>query len=578
MSQALTKLLNWYANNPRIEELSIPARGDDVIRHPMLNKSTAFTASERLALGLDGLLPFQNNDITVQAQRSYESIARKTDPLERYIGLASLQDRNEHLFYHVLIEHLEEFMPVVYTPTVGLAVQQFSHHFRRARGVWVTPAHRGHISEVLKNASRGLDVRLLVVTDNESILGIGDQGAGGIAISIGKLALYCACAGIHPVMTIPVSLDVGTDNPALLEDPLYLGWRHARLRGDEYETLVEEFVNAVHQVLPTAVVQWEDFRKNNALMILDRYRDVVPSFNDDIQGTGAVAAAGMMSALRITGSRLAEQRIVIHGAGAAGLGIARQLRTALEAAGLDGDAGRHAIAVLDSRGLLVSDPGLREAYKRELAWDTQVAVGLGLDSGHRDLLSVVRAFKPTVLIGSSGQPGAFNQAIIEAMHEHCQRPVILPFSNPTDYAEARPADLIAWTDGQALVATGSPFAPVQFRGNTHQIGQGNNVFIFPGLGLGTLAARAGAITDGMINAAVLALAGSVTDAELAVGLLFPAIKRLRSVSRSVALAVMDCAIEEGGADPDIAALDSAARQQHLDDMIWEPHYRRYTAG
>lgn len=578
MSQALTDLLNWYANNPHTEVLSVPVRGDDVIRHPILNKSTAFPENERTALGLDGLLPHQQNDITVQARRSYGSITRKTDPMERYIGLASLQDRNEHLFYRVLVDHLEEFMPVVYTPTVGLAVQEFSHHFRRARGVWVTPAHRGRITEVLKNASRGLDVRLLVVTDNESILGLGDQGAGGIAISIGKLALYCACAGIHPVMTLPVSLDVGTDNRDLLEDPLYLGWRHSRLRGEDYETLVEEFVSEVRQVFPVAIVQWEDFRKDNALMILDRYRNVLPSFNDDIQGTGAVAVAGMMSALRITGSRVVEQRILIYGAGAAGLGIARQFKTALETAGLDSDAARHAIAALDSGGLLVREPGLRETYKREFAWDTAFATSLGLDPAHRDLLSVVLAFKPTVLIGTSGQPDAFSQTIIEAMHAHCQRPVILPFSNPTDYAEAQPADLIAWTNGQALIATGSPFDPVHFRGNTHQIGQGNNVFIFPGLGLGALAAKAGAITDGMINAAVVALAGSVTDAELAVGLLFPATKRLRSVSRSIALAVMECAIEEGSADPGIAALDDAARLQHLDDMIWEPNYRRYTAG
>ena len=577
MSQALIELLNRYAKNPRLEELAVPVRGHDVIRHPMLNKSTAFAAEERIALGLDGLLPYQKNSIEIQAQRSYESMVRKADPLERYIGLAGLQDRNEHLFYRVLVDHLEEFMPIVYTPTVGLAVQQFSHHFRRARGVWVTPAHRGRIAEVLKNASRGLDVRLLVVTDNESILGIGDQGAGGIAITVGKLALYCACAGIHPVMTLPVSLDVGTDNPTLLEDPLYLGWRHARLRGEEYEALVEEFVHAIHEVLPTAVVQWEDFRKNNALMILDRYRNVVPSFNDDIQGTGAMATAGVMSALRVVGSTIAEQRIVIHGAGAAGLGIARQLRAAMQAAGLTADAARHAIAVLDSRGLLVGQ-AFREVYKCELAWDETLEKSLGLDPAHRDLLSVVRAVKPTVLIGTSGAPGAFNETIVRTMYEHCRRPVILPFSNPTDYTEARPADLMAWTDGQALVATGSPFEPVQFGGKTHRIGQGNNVFIFPGLGLGALAAKATAISDGMINAAVGALADSVTDEELAEGLLFPAVRRLRLVSRLVALAVMDCAVDEGVADPSVAALDVTARHEYLDNMIWEPYYRRYIAG
>jgi malate dehydrogenase (oxaloacetate-decarboxylating) len=578
MSQALIELLNRYANNPHVEELPVPARGHDVIRHPMLNKSTAFSVEERVELGLDGLLPDQKNNIEVQARRSYQSMARKADPLERYIGLASLQDRNEHLFYRVLLDNLEEFMPIVYTPTVGLAVQQFSHHFRRARGIWVSPAHRGRVAEVLRNASRGLDVRLLVVTDNESILGIGDQGAGGIAIAIGKLALYCACAGIHPVMTLPVSLDVGTDNPTLLEDPLYLGWREARLRGDEYESLVEEFVNAVHEVFPKALIQWEDFRKNNALMILDKFRDTVPSFNDDIQGTGAVATAGVMSALRITKTKLNEQRIVIHGAGAAGLGIARQLKTALVTAGMGADEARHSIAVLDSRGLLVGAKGLREVYKRELAWDNDYACCLGMEPEHRDLLSVVRAFKPTVLIGSSGQPGAFNKQVIEAMAAHCERPVVLPFSNPTDYAEARPADVLAWTEGRALLATGSPFEPVHYAGKTYAIGQGNNVFVFPGLGLGALAAQATSVTDGMINAAVLALAGSVTEEELDLGLLYPAIKRLRSVSRAVALAVMQQAIEEGVADSSIAALAPAALPAHLDGMIWEPSYRRYTAG
>ena len=578
MSQALIELLNRYANNPHMEELPVPLRGHDVIRHPMLNKSTAFSVEERITLGLDGLLPDQKNNIAVQAQRSYESMARKSDPLERYIGLAGLQDRNEHLFYRVLLDHLEEFMPVVYTPTVGLAVQQFSHHFRRARGIWISPAHRGRVAEVLRNASRGLDVRLLVVTDNESILGIGDQGAGGIAIAIGKLALYCACAGIHPIMTLPVSLDVGTDNPTLLEDPLYLGWREPRLRGDEYESLVAEFVNAVSEVFPKALIQWEDFRKNNALMILERFKDAVPSFNDDIQGTGAVAAAGVMSALRITNTKITEQRMLIHGAGAAGLGIARQLKAALVDAGMDPESARHSIAVLDSRGLLVGNKSIREVYKQELAWDNELACALGMGPEHRDLLSVVRAFKPTVLIGSSGQPGAFNRQVIESMAAHCERPVVLPFSNPTDYAEARPADVLAWTKGQALLATGSPFEPVNYGGRTHEIGQGNNVFVFPGIGLGALAAQASRVTDGMINAAVHALAGCVKEEELERGLLYPAIKRLRSVSRDVALAVLRQAIAEGVADDNIGSLEPSALAAHLDGMIWEPNYRRYTAG
>ena len=571
MTDAVTQLLNSYARDPRAEELPVPIRGYDVLREPMLNKSTAFSAEERAELGLDGLLPDQFNDIDVQALRTYESLRRKEDAVEKYIGLAALQDRNEHLFYRVLCDHLEEFMPVVYTPTVGLATQEYSHHFRRARGVWITPEHRGRIAQVLQRSLRGRDVRLIVATDNESILGIGDQGAGGIAISIGKLALYCACAGIHPVATLPVSLDVGTENQALLEDPLYLGWRHSRLRGEAYQALVEEFVEAVTAVFPGALVQWEDFRKNNALTILDKFRQRLPSFNDDIQGTGAVAAAGVVTALRVTGTPLREQRIVIHGAGAAGLGIARQLKATMIGDGLSEAEARDSIAVLDSRGLLAGQRAIKEPYKRELAWHTARADSLGLGSGERDLMAVVEKFKPTVLVGTSGQPGAFSREIVQAMVTGCQRPIILPFSNPTDYAEARPASLLKWTEGRALIATGSPFEPVELGGRRYEIGQGNNVFIFPGLGLGCLAARAREVTDGMITAAINALAAEVTDQELERGLLYPAISRLQQVSRRVAAAVADSAVQDGVADP----ADMAAR---LEAMVWEPRYRRYKAS
>lgn len=565
----ITALLDHYARNPGAKTLKIPVRGYNIIRHPMLNKSTGFSVEERRALGLEGLLPSQCNSMAVQAERTYQSLQRKSDPLERYIGLASLQDRNEHLFYRVLRDHLEEFMPVVYTPTVGLATQTYSHHFRRARGLWITPEHKGRVAEVLQRAARGIDVRLLVVTDNESILGIGDQGAGGMAIAVGKLALYCASAGIHPLATLPVSLDVGTDNQKLLDDPLYLGWRHARLRGEEYDALVEEFVDAVAQVFPRALVQWEDFRKDNALKILDTYRGRLLSFNDDIQGTGGVAAAGVVTAARVSGVPLAEQRIVIHGAGAAGLGIARQLKATLVASGCAPDRAATAVAVLDSRGLLVANEGIREAYKRELAWPESQANELGLSAGQRHLEAVVERFKPHVLIGTSGQPGAFSQHIVKTMASACERPVILPFSNPTDYSEARPADLYAWTDGRVLVATGSPFDPVTHNGKEYAIGQGNNVFIFPGLGLGALASGAREVTDGMITAAIKGLAESVTDEELSAGLLFPRVARLHEVSYVVAQRVMQGAFEDGVA----AALNDP--ESALKDLIWEPTYRDY---
>ena len=354
-------------------------------------------------------------------------------------------------------------------------------------------------------------------------------------------------------------------------DPLYLGYRQARLRGDDYYSLVEEFVAAVMEVFPGALVQWEDFRKNNALRILDEFRHKLPSFNDDIQGTGAVAAAGVVTALRVTKGSISDQRVVIHGAGAAGLGIARQLAATMVEGGASPEDAKTNIAVLDSRGLLAGGDGIREVYKRELAWSTERAESFGLDADHRDLLSVVHRFKPQVLIGTSGQPGAFSQGIVRAMAEHTERPIILPFSNPTDYAEARPADLLAWTDGRALVATGSPFEPVSLKGRQYEIGQGNNVFIFPGLGLGCLAAGAREVTDGMITAAINALAQQVTEDELARGFLFPAISRLRQVSYQVALAVGEAA--QSGGVCTVADIEAT-----LDGMVWEPRYRHYLPG
>ncbi len=567
--------LRRYAAEPRREALDVELSGFDLIREPLLNKGTGFSHEERRAFGLEGLLPHYHNTMEQQLARVYASFRDKHTPMEQYLNLAALQDRNEHLFYRLLCEHLEEVMPVIYTPTVGLATRRFSHHFRRARGVWITPDMRGRIREVLARVARARDVRLLVVTDNESILGIGDQGAGGIAICIGKLSLYCAGAGIHPAETLPVSLDVGTDNEALLEDDLYLGWPHRRLRGGEYDALVEEFVHAVAEVFPGALVQWEDFRKDNALGILDRYRDVIPSFNDDIQGTGAVAAAGVLAWLRSTGVEARAQRIVIHGAGAAGLGIARQLRVNLSELGMAPALLRTAIAVLDSRGLLVDDQRYREAYKNELAWPASAARAAGLaDPADRGLARVVEALRPTVLIGTSGQAGAFDETIVRAAGRHSPRPLIMPFSNPTEYAEAIPRSVLEWTDGRAVVATGSPFPPVERDGRRHRIAQGNNVFVFPGLGLGALVAGARRVSDGMIAAAVSALADAITDAERDEGMIFPVMGRLREVSARVAAAVQARAIEDGDAPP--ADADTQARR--LADSMWSPRYPRYVVA
>lgn len=538
-------------------------RGYELVRDPLLNKGTAFSEQEREQLGLHGLLPAQVNDIQEQEERVMRSLAALDTPIEKYVRLATLQNVNEYLYYHVLGRHIEELMPIVYTPTVGLATQMFSQVFRRGRGIWITPEFRGRMQQRLQAAVGDRDVRLIVATDNESILGIGDQGAGGMAISIGKLALYVAGAGIPPWQVLPVSLDVGTNNEALLADDLYLGLRQRRLDGAEYDELVDEFVHAVQQVFPTALVQWEDFRKDNALAILDRHRSTLLSFNDDIQGTGAVALAGVLSALRIAKRDPAHERVIIHGAGAAGLGIARQMR-----AGLGPET---QIGVLDSRGLLVDDNALRDTYKRELAWSPEQARAHSLaDVDTRGLADVVDRFRPTTLIGTSGQQGAFGEAIVRTMAQHCARPIIMPFSNPTANAEATPAELLEWTDGRALIATGSPFPPVRHGGREVHVGQGNNVFIFPGLGAGALAVQAREVTDGMVSAASAALAQATTQAELEVGLLYPAIARLRDVSRQVARAVAQRARDDAVARETTTDIDNL-----LDAASWSPAYPTY---
>ncbi len=532
--------------NPRLE---VPYRGTRLLRHPMYTKGTAFNREERKAFGLEGLLPSAVSTMEQQERRIYANIARKSDPLEKYIGLAALQDRNEHLFYRVLVDHIEEFLPIVYTPTVGRACQEFSHIFRRARGLWITPGDRGRIHEVLGNAPFE-DIRLIVVTDNERILGLGDQGAGGMGIPIGKLALYTAAAGIHPARTLPVSLDVGTDNEALLADDLYLGWRFPRLRGAEYDSLVEEFVQAVKRRFPGALLQWEDFKKGNAFRLLDRYRKVLTCFNDDIQGTAAVATAGMMAGCRVTGIPLTDQRVVILGAGAAGIGIARLLRDTFRRAGLRGETLIRAVANLDSRGLVVDDGEIRDGYKRDFAWPAALAAKEGLAKGtSRDLLSVIRALKPTVLIGTSGEPGTFTETIVREMGRHVERPVIFPMSNPTSKSEAKPADLVAWTDGRALIATGSPFEPVSHAGRRISIGQGNNVFIFPGVGMGALVAEASEVTDGMFAVAAQRLADEVSASDLESGSLFPSTREIRRVSARIAEAVVAEARDSGVGRP-----------------------------
>ena len=506
--------------------VEIEVSGSELLGRRLLTKEMAFPLDEREAFGLHGLLPDRVLTIEQQLDLEHEHIRRKSDALEQYIGLAALQDRNATLFYRLLAEHMEEYLPIVYTPTVGRACQEFSHIVRRTRGIWLTPAIRDRIPETLR-ATPFEDVRLIVVTDNERILGLGDLGAGGMAIPVGKLALYTAASGIHPVVTLPVSLDVGTDNQALLNDPLYLGFRAPRLRGAAYDAFVEAFVEGVQEVWPGCLIQFEDFKQHNALRILDRYRHRVPSFNDDIQGTAAVVVSGIIAGMRHLGTTWADQRIVLAGAGAAGTGIGRLLRQAMIASGMGEGAAREAIMFVDSQGLVHDARAGLEPGKHELATPAAVARELGLvipAAGHGpdpDLLAVVTAAEPTVLIGTTGHAGSFSEAVIRAMTTGTADPIVMPLSNPTANAEALPADVMAWSGGRALVATGSPFPPVEQDGRHWEIGQANNVFIFPGIGLGAIVAEAREVTDEMFLLAAETVADHVDTERLAAGALYP---------------------------------------------------------
>ena len=559
-------MVKAYKHPPRRD----PLRGRALLREPTLNKGTGFSAQERKALALEGLLPYQSKTLEQLAARVYSQIRRYPNALDKYVALAALRDRDETLFYRVLIDHIQDLMPIVYTPTVGQVTQTYSHVFQQGRGLWITPDMQGRIEQVLRNCLTGRDVRLLVVTDNEAILGIGDQGAGGMAISHGKLDLYIAGAGMHPGETLPVSLDFGTDNEDLLNDEQYLGWPHRRLRGDRYYALIEEFIEALRTVHPLALVQWEDFRKDNALKILDTYRTRIPSFNDDIQGTGAVVLAGIEMALSRIGEDIAAQRIVVLGAGAGGLGIVRQIRAQWSARGVAERDQQARVAVLDRKGLIVESEET-DAYKRELAWPVELARHHGLEARtSRSLEHVVAAFKPTILIGASGHGGAFTEAMVREMARHTPRPIIFPCSNPTENCEARPDELFKWSDGRCLVATGSPFPDVEYGGRRHTIGQGNNAFIFPGLGLGASAVTARMVTDGMIDAASRALADQLTAEERAAGQIFPAIDRLRAVSFAVAVAVGRCAVETG-----VGRTSAESVEDAISRRVWEPRYPKY---
>ena len=557
--------------------LPVRLRGQALMTDPVLNKGTAFTREERTALGIQGLIPPSICTIEKQLERVYENYRLQPGDLDRYLYLVALQDRNETLFYRLLSEHVEEMTPIVYTPTVGLACERFSHIYRRPRGLYITPDDTGRMRELLSGLPYS-EVSVIVATDGEGILGLGDQGAGGMGIPIGKLALYTLGAGIHPARCLPVCLDVGTNNAQLRSDPLYLGTQRPRLEGDEYYRVLDEFVEAVAEVFPSTLLQWEDFSKQKAWTVLERYRDRICSFNDDIQGTGAITLAGVLGVCTVTDRGLADQRFVVHGAGAGGGGIIQVLLAALSEAGLSAAEARARVLGLDSRGLILANrPGL-EAFKHGLAADPALVSDWRLDDPNNITLSdVVSNFQPTVLIGTSGQPGCFTEATIREMAKHVERPAIFALSNPTSKTEVLPTDALAWTEGRALVATGSPFEPVEYGTAHHRIGQGNNVFCFPGIGLGVIASGARCVTDGMLLAAARAVAGEVSPSSIRAGCVYPEMEDLHPISRAVALAVAQTGISEGGAGDDVANTDAQAIAARVDAHMWYPDYLPYRA-
>jgi malate dehydrogenase (oxaloacetate-decarboxylating) len=559
------------------DTLEAPFDGYLLLECPIFNKGSAFPEDERYDLGLMGLLPPHIATIEEQLARTYENYQQKTSAQERYIFLTSLQDRNETLFYRLLYEHITEMLPIIYTPIVGMASQHYSHIYRRPRGLYISYPQRDKIEAILQHAPYA-GVRVIVVTDGERILGLGDLGIGGMGIPIGKLALYSLCAGIYPATTLPIVLDVGTDNAELLDDPLYLGWRHERVRGAAYDDFVEAFVQGVMRVFPNALLQWEDFAKNNARRLLDHYRDQLCTFNDDIQGTGAVTLAGLLAALDISGARLCDQRIVMLGAGSAAIGIADQIVQAMVGEGCAVEQARATIWLVDSHGPVHTGRMDLETAKQRYAQPLERAVELHLARPTGlTLHDVVRQVRPTILIGTAAQPGAFSEPIVREMARSVERPIIFPLSNPTSRSEAAPADLIAWTDGRAMVATGSPFPDVHYGGRTIHIGQCNNIFIFPGVGLGVLASGARRVADSMFVAAAHALSehsparrnpGTAQGDPPAS--LFPMLEHVREVSRDIALAVGAEAQRAGLAEP--TTPQELARR--VDATMWTPRYAR----
>lgn len=547
--------------------IDVRVTGEALLRSPFTNKGTAFTMSERVELGLVGLLPPRVESLEEQTARAYAAFLRETTPLGRYQLLRRIQDTNEVLFFALLQAHVREMMPIVYTPTVGDGVERFSDLYEVPRGLSLSIDDPHGAKEVL--AGHPLDdVRMIVATDSSAILGIGDQGYNGLAISIGKLALYTLGGGVSPFRTVPVVLDVGTDRSALIDDPVYLGVRQQRVRGEAHLEFVRKFVLAVRERWPRAVVQWEDFGKETAFDVLDAFRDVVPSFNDDIQGTGAVALAGLLAATRSKGQPLGAERFLVFGAGAGGIGVARAIREGLEREGLSRSEATARIFVVDSKGLLVEGRAM-EAYKQEFAQPEATTAGWTIAGKVPSMLETIANGRVTTLLGLSGQRASFDEQVIRAVMENTPRPIVFALSNPTSACEAIPADILRWTHGRAIVATGSPFEPVEVDGKKRVIGQGNNAFVFPGLGFGTILTEARKVTDGMVAEAAYALADLTVERYGAAGLVYPPVEDIRDASVRVAARVAKRAIADGVAVRSDLPEDL---EGHIRSLAWTPRY------
>lgn len=556
-------------NNGNIEAIEVPATGNSLLSTAKLNKGSAFSPEERDTFKLTGKLPERQETLDEQAKRFYAQYLEEESDLAKNIFLNNLHDNNETLFYKLAQDYIEDMLPIVYTPTVGEAVEKFSHELRHTRGLFIAYPDMDKIPDILSHRLNK-EVDIILVTDGEGVLGIGDQGIGGMDIAIGKLMVYTLCAGLNPHRVLPIQLDVGTNNKALLDDPMYLGWRHERISGKQYDEFIDAFVKGVQQTFPWVFLHWEDFGRENARRNLNRYRDKICSFNDDIQGTGATALACVLSGIQATGKKINEQRVVIFGGGTAGCGVADQIYSAMVREGMSEKDARACFWIIDRNGLLVDDMNdlvdFQQPYARQRE---EVSTWKVKDTKNITLLEVVTEVKPSILIGCSTVKGAFSEDVVKAMAKAVDRPIIFPMSNPTSKSEATPADLLTWTEGKAIVATGSPFKPVELNGKKIRISQSNNAFTFPGLGVGIIASKAKQVTDGMIWAASNALREQSPAKKDPTAPLLPDIKDSKTVAHHIAKAVIQAAIDEGVADP-IEDLDKAIRS-----VMWEPIYYPY---